>query len=154
MELLSVRKIARNPVIFLRLVVPFCLEVPRVRLGYKYTVFEVLTDAEYLVDTEVFTWDEMEEIHGTLETVGLRPFEPTVEVRELVRNIEWELRGMQLFAREYPFIERLKAARKVLEDEKATAARRVLREVNHLINCHVPVSFGNQPLRKSSYQPK
>lgn len=153
MEMLTVRKIARSPRTFLRLVVPLCIEVPRMRCGDRYTIFEVLTDADYLVDTGIYRLDEMEEIHGSLEALGLFPFEPTIEVRALVHRIEWELRGMPVFEREYPLIERLTAAKVALEEERSTSARRALREVLHLIHCHSPNTYGNQTPRRSIYIP-
>ncbi len=62
MAQLTIGEIARNPTTFLRMVVPLCIELPTVRNGDRYTIFQILSDAEYLVETEVYSEDEMKEI--------------------------------------------------------------------------------------------
>jgi hypothetical protein len=153
MEELTVRKIARNPTAFLRMVVPLCLELPLVRFGDRYSVFEILTDSEYLVETEVYDSEEMKEILQLLKAQGLNPFQPNTNVRALVRRIQWRLRGMDIFMREYPFIERLEAAQSVLTMDPNASAVRALQEINHLLRCHKPITFGNSAPRRSLYIP-
>jgi hypothetical protein len=145
MSLFTVQKIARNPTAFLRMVVPLQSEIPGIRYGDYYNVFEILTAAEYLVELQVYGQMEIIVIQAFLEEAGFKCFEPDLEVRLLVQDIEFHLRAQELFSEKCTFLERLRAMEHVLGNERRPAARQLRREVRHLLASHSPMQFGNQP---------
>jgi hypothetical protein len=125
---------------------PLCLELPRIRSGDRYTVFEILTNADDLVAVDAYDRYEMDMILGQLEERGFEPFTPGHEIKTLARFMHWRLGGMDIFSREYPILERLDALKEACEIHRWHGTSRVLTVVNQLFTLYSTIPDSNAPV--------